>query len=447
MPTPNEELFTRVMPFSNEAEQSVLGAMFLDMERIPDVIEAVRADDFYLPRNKELFEAMMDIYSVGKPIDLVTLLDQLTLRGSLASIGGPDYILEVTATLPTTANVKHYVRIVEEKSTLRKLIRAAAELSDQCYSQTEEVETVLELAERSIFDITQSRLTKGFTHIKTLLGQNLDKLAELADHKTETTGVPTGFSDLDRITVGLQPSDLILVAARPAMGKSSFAINIAQHAAVKNRSPIALFTLEMSDIQVAARMLASEAMVSGESLKKGNIADADWGKLAEAIDVLSNSPIYIDDTSGISPAEIGAKCRRLKMEHGLGLVVIDYLQLMAGSRRTDNRQQEISEISRSLKVLAKDLNVPIIALSQLNRAPEARTNHRPMLSDLRESGAIEQDADIVMFLYRDDYYNEESEEPNTAECIIAKHRNGEVGTVKLAWIKEYTKFADLAVGY
>ncbi len=434
--------FERSMPFSREAELSVLGAMLLDMQCIPDVINLCKADDFYIDRHKELFLAIVDLYNMGKPIDIVTIKDQLTLRGSLESIGGLEFVMETMNIVPTTRNVKHYATIVAEKSTLRQLIKMAEGVSDRCYRGDEDVETILGQTEQSVIDISQERTSKGPVHIREYLGQSVEKLAELSSNNEDVTGISTGFIDVDRRTAGFHGSELILIAARPGMGKTSFALNIAQNAAISSGITVAIFNLEMPGIQLATRMLSSESMVNAESIKKGNIKDEEWEKIGEAVDVLSRANIYIDDTSSITVSEICARCRKLKLEKNLGMVVIDYIQLISSKGGDGNRQQEVAEISRSLKILSKDLNIPVIALSQLNRSVEKRDVKEPALSDLRESGSIEQDADMVMFLYREGYYNEESEEPNKTKCIFAKHRNGETGYEFLTWLGEYTKFSN-----
>ncbi|MBZ4646737.1 MAG: replicative helicase [Petroclostridium sp.] len=433
----------RIPPYSLEAEQSVLGAMLIDREAIATVIEIIKSDDFYREDHKEIFDAMMDLFDRNDPVDLITLTEQLKLRGTLESVGGIEYLTAIATAIPTTANVKYYAKIVEEKSILRKLIKASADIANLSYEAADEVSYIMDQAEKRIFDILQKRNSQGFSPIRDVLIASFDKLEELYKNKGKIVGIPTGFIDLDHKTAGLHPSDLILIAARPAMGKTSFALNIAQYAAVHANVPVAIFSLEMSKEQLVNRMLWSEALIESQKIRTGELQDEDWPKLARVIGPLSEAPIYIDDTPGISIAEMRAKCRRLKLEKNLGLVVIDYLQLIQGRGKIENRQQEISEISRSLKILAKEINVPVITLSQLSRAPESRADHRPVLSDLRESGAIEQDADIVMFLYRDDYYNPDTDKKNIAECIIAKHRNGSTGTVELVWLGQYTKFANL----
>lgn len=431
--------WSKIPPQNIEAEQSVLGSMLLSRDAIIDVSEIIKADDFYKESHKKLFDVMMEMFEKDIPIDLVTVVDELRKQNMLEAIGGIDYIASLSSNVITTANVSYYARLIKEKATLRRLIEASSEIMELSY-EGDDVETVLDIAEQKIFDIAQGRNTTNFSPIKDVLMSTFYKIEELYKNKGHLTGIPSGFSDLDIKTAGFQPSDFILVAARPSMGKTSFALNIAQNAALLTGLPVAIFSLEMSKEQLVNRLICSTANIDSQKLRTGNLDEDDWMKLAAAMTPLSKAPIYIDDTPGISVMDIRAKCRRLKLEKGLGLVMIDYLQLMQGRGRAENRQQEISEISRSLKSLARELNVPVITLSQLSRAPESRSDHRPILSDLRESGAIEQDADIVMFLYRDDYYNKDSEKKNIAEVIIAKHRNGPTGTVELLWLSQYTKF-------
>jgi len=434
----------RIPPQSIEAEQSVLGSMLIDKEVIPIVMEILKPEDFYRPDHREIYDVIIELFDRAQPIDLITVSERLKLHGKLELTGGLEYLSNIATAVPTTANVKNYSKIVEEKALLRRLIRASSDIVDLGFNATEEVTFILDKAEQGIFDILQKRSSQGFVPIKDVLVDTFNKLEELYNNKGNITGIPTGFADLDFKTSGLHNSDLILIAARPAMGKTALALNLAQNAAVHSGVPVAVFSLEMSKDQLVNRMLSSEAMVDGSKMRSGKLEDNDWQKVAKALGPLSEAPIFIDDTPGVSITEIRAKCRRLKLEHNLGLVIIDYLQLMSGSRsKSENRQQEISEISRSLKILAKEINVPVITLSQLSRAPETRTDHRPILSDLRESGAIEQDADIVMFLYRDDYYNPETDKKNIAELILAKHRNGSTGTIELVWLGQYTKFANL----
>ena len=440
--------FNKVPPHDLEAEQAVIGSMLTDKEAVIAAIEVLSDYDFYREDNKIIYSAIMNLYSKGEPIDIITLKSELSSMGKLEAVGGLEYLAELPEKVPTTANVDKYIKIVEEKSSLRTLIRTANELITLGYDPTQEVEELMDNAEKKIFGVMQSRAQKSYSSIKDILVDTFIELEELYNRKEHITGVPTGFIDLDYKTAGLHGSELILIAARPAMGKSAFALNIATHAAVRAKTPVAIFSLEMSKEQMANRILCSEALVDSNKVRTGKVEDDDWTKLAEASGILSEAEIFIDDTPGISIMEIRAKCRKMKLEKNIGLVIIDYLQLVQGSsKRAASREQEIAEISRSLKILAKEINVPVIALSQLSRAPEQRPDHRPMLSDLRESGSIEQDADIVMFLYRDDYYNQDSEKKNVAEVILAKHRAGSTGTVELAWLGNYTKFANLENRY
>lgn len=433
----------KVPPHDIEAEQAVIGSMLTDQEAVYAAIERLKPEDFYRKDNKQIYTAILNIYNKAEPIDIITLKAELSSMGKLDAVGGLEYIVELPEKVPTTANVDRYIKIVEEKSLLRNLIRAANEILSSGYAQEDDVENIVDHAEKKIFDVMQKKSQKGYTTIKDVLVESFTKLEELYNQKEHITGVPTGFAELDKKTAGLHGSELILIAARPAMGKSAFALNIGSYAATRANVPVAIFSLEMSKEQVGNRILCSEALVDSNNVRTGELNDEELGKLAETSGELSQAPIYIDDTPGISVMEIRAKCRKLKLEKNIGLVIIDYLQLIQGSGKTSSREQEIAEISRSLKILAKEIEVPVIALSQLSRAVEARPDHRPMLSDLRESGSIEQDADIVMFLYRDDYYNEDSEKKNIAEVIIAKQRAGSTGTVELAWLGKYTKFANL----
>lgn len=434
----------KVPPHDEDAEQAVLGSMLTDNDAVMAAVEVLKEDAFYREDNKIIYQAILNLYSKSEPIDIITLKDELESMGKFEQVGGFEYLASLPDKVPTTANVQKYIKIVEEKSVLRNLIKTANEIIELGYNPTEDVEDIMDGAEKKIFDIMQSKNTKSYTPIKDVLVESFTNLEKLYNQKQHVTGVPTQFYDLDDKTAGLHGSELILVAARPAMGKTAFALNIATNAALRANVPVAIFSLEMSKDQLVNRMLCSEAMVDSNKVRTGKLDEEDWTKLAEAIGPLSEAGVYIDDTPGISVMEIRTKCRKLKMEKNIGLVVIDYLQLISGSnKRNGSREQEISEISRSLKVLAKELNVPVIALSQLSRAVEQRDEHRPMLSDLRESGAIEQDADIVMFLYRDDYYNKESAEKDIAEVIIAKQRGGSTGTVKLYWMGNYTKFVNI----
>ena len=434
----------KIPPHDIEAEQAVLGSMLTDKDAVIEALEVLRKEDFYREDNKTIFEAIFNLYNRAEPIDIITVKDELVSMGKFEAVGGLEYLAILPDKVPLVSNADRYVKIVEEKSILRNLIKASNDIVSLGYAETEEVDSIMDLAEKRIFEITQKKNAKGYTPIKDILVESFAELERLYNQKTPITGIPTGFADLDYKTAGLHNSDLILVAARPAMGKSAFVLNIATNAALKANVPVVIFNLEMSKEQLVNRMLCSEAMVDSNKVRTGKIEEDDWVKLATALGPLSEAPIYIDDTPGISIMEIRAKCRKLKLEKNIGLVIIDYLQLVqASNKRNASREQEISEISRSLKILAKELDVPVIALSQLSRAAEQRQDHRPMLSDLRESGAIEQDADIVMFLYRDDYYNENSEKKNIAEITLAKHRGGSTGTVELLWLGNYTKFVNI----
>lgn len=438
----------KVPPHDIEAEQAVIGSMLTDKDAVISAIEVLKEEDFYREDNKAIYEAILNLYNRSEPIDIITVKSELESMGKFEQVGGLEYLAELPEKVPTTANSMKYIKIVEEKSTLRKLIKTANEIIELGYDPTEDVDDIMEGAEKKIFNVMQNKNQKGYTAMKDILVDSFTQLEELYNRKQHITGVPTGFADLDYKTAGLHSSDLVLVAARPAMGKSAFALNIATNAAIRAKVPVAIFSLEMSKEQMVNRILCSEAMVDSNKVRTGRLEEDDWTKLAEAIGPLSEAEIYIDDTPGISVMEIRAKCRKLKLEKNIGMVVIDYLQLVQGSnKRNGSREQEISEISRSLKILAKEIGVPVIALSQLSRAVEQRPDHRPMLSDLRESGAIEQDADIVMFLYRDDYYNQDSEKKGIAEVIIAKHRGGSTGTVELLWLGSYTKFVNLEKGF
>ncbi|OPJ55430.1 replicative DNA helicase [Alkalithermobacter paradoxus] len=434
----------RIPPHSVDAEQSVLGAILLDKDAIIVVSEIITAEDFYKDAHKEIYESIMSLYSKSEPIDLITLTEELKKRNTLDIVGGIAYLTSLSTAVPTSSNVKYYADIVKEKSILRKLIKSSHDILELGYSGSENVENILEQAEKSIFNISQEKTSDNFKPINEVLMNTYDMLEEISRNKGSITGITTGLTDLDRKTNGLQRTDLILIAARPAMGKTAFALNIAQNAALRANASVAIFSLEMSKEQLIQRVLSAQSHVELSKLKNGNLSEKEWPKLIEAMGVLSKLNVYIDDTPGITITEVRSKCRKLKIEKGLDLVMIDYLQLMEGDNKSESRQQEISKISRSLKILAKELDCPVIALSQLSRAPELRSDHRPILSDLRESGAIEQDADIVMFLYRDEYYHPDSEKKNIGEVIIAKHRHGETGTVELTWFGEFQKFHDLA---
>ncbi|KUO67638.1 MAG: replicative DNA helicase [Clostridia bacterium BRH_c25] len=436
------DMMQRIPPNSVEAEQSVLGAMLLDKEAISTATELISGEDFYREAHKEIFEAIVDIYDRGEPVDLITLTEKLKTRNTLDAVGGITFLTNLMDAVPTTHNVKYYAKIIEDKSLLRRLIKSSNDIIAKSYQASEDIGEIIDDAEKGIFNISLNRSTQGFTHVKNILNVNFDKIEELYLNKGKLTGVPTGFTDLDGKLSGLQKSDLVLIAARPSMGKSSFMMNIVQHAAVRDKVTTAIFSLEMSKEQLTQRLLCAEALIDAHRLRIGDINEDEWVKLARSMGPLSEAPIFIDDTPAISITEMRAKCRRLKLEHNLGLIVIDYLQLMQGKSSSESRQQEISEISRSLKALAREINVPVVALSQLSRAPEMRADHRPILSDLRESGAIEQDADVVMFLYRDEYYHPDSEKKNIGEVIIAKQRNGPTGTIELVWLGQFTKFVN-----
>ena len=437
-----EAPIAKTLPQSIEAEQSVLGAMLISRNAIAPAAEKLEEVDFYRDSHKVLFRSIVEMFKRDMAVDLVTVLEYLKSTDVLERAGGVTYVTEISSSVPTTANLSSYIQIVQEKSTLRKLIRASNEIIEESYNKQGEVEGVLDKAEKRIFDISEKRTTSDFESLGTVLERGFIEIERLYNNKGEVTGVSSGFKDLDDKTSGFQKGDMILVAARPSMGKTTFTLNIAEHAALREGKSVVIFSLEMSKEQLAYKLLCSEANIDMLKLRTGNLEPDDWDRIARATGPLSKAKMYIDDTAGVTVMEMRSKCRRLKMEYGIDLIMIDYLQLMSGSSGSDNRQQEVSEISRSIKALAKEMECPVIALSQLSRAPEQRADHRPMLSDLRESGSIEQDADVVMFLYRDEYYNKDTEEKNTGECIIAKQRNGPVGTVKLAWLGQYSKFAN-----
>ena len=434
----------RIPPHDIEAEQAILGCMLTDKDAVVSAIEVLKEESFYREDNRAIFAAIYSLYAKSEPVDIITVKAELVETGNFERVGGLEYLASLPERVPTTANVDKYIKIVEEKAALRELITTSNELVALGYDETEDVDNIMDMAERKVFDLASKKNTKGYSPLRDVLVESFDKIEKLYNNKGAFSGTPTGFYDFDRITSGLHGSELIILAARPAMGKSAFAINIATNVAVKAKVPVAIFNLEMAKEQVANRILSSEAMVDSNKIRTGQLEDDDWTKLATTLGKLSEAPIYIDDTAGISIMEIRAKCRKLKLEKNIGLVVIDYLQLVQPTgRKNGTREQEISEISRSLKILAKELDIPVIALAQLSRSVEKREDKRPMLSDLRESGSIEQDADIVMFIHRDDYYNDESERKNVAEIILAKHRAGSTGTVDLAWFPNFTKFENL----
>lgn len=438
-----EAILKRVLPHSIEAEQSVIGSMLIDREAIASATEIITEEDFYSKQYGILFAAMVELNDEGQPVDLVTLQNRLREKDVPPEVSSLEFVRDLITAVPTSANVKYYANIVAEKSTLRRLIKLNEEIANTCYAGKENLEVILEETEKKTFQLVQKRNTSDYVPIRQVVINAMDKIEEASKNKGSVTGIPTGFIDLDFKTAGLQPSDLILVAARPSMGKTAFVLNLAQYMAFHENKTVAIFSLEMSKEQLVNRLFSLESRVDSQKIRTGNLSDQDWEKLIESAGVIGKSNLIIDDMPGISIAELRSKCRKYKLEHNLAIIIIDYLQLMSGSGKGDSRQQEISDISRSLKSLARELSVPVIALSQLSRAVEQRPDHRPMLSDLRESGAIEQDADVVMFIYRDDYYNHDTERKNIAEIIIAKQRNGAIGTIELAWLPDYTKFANL----
>ena len=438
------ELQDRIPPQNIEAEQAVLGAIFLEPSAFITASEILTADDFYRNAHQKIFQVFAKLNDAGKAVDLVTVAEELSATRQLEDAGGLSYLSELAASVPTAANIAYYAGIVAEKALLRRLIRTATHIAQEGYTREDDVDELLDEAERSIMEVAQRKNAGDFKHIKDVLVSTYDNIEMLHNRKGDVTGIPTGFYELDRMTAGFQRNDLIIVAARPSVGKTAFALNIAQNVGTKTEENVAIFSLEMGAEQLVMRMLCAEGNIDAQRLRTGALTDEDWRKLTMAMGSLSNSGIYIDDTPGVRVTEIRSKCRRLKQEHGLGMVVIDYLQLIQGSAHSrENRQQEVSEISRSLKALARELEVPVIALSQLSRGVEQRQDKRPMMSDIRESGSIEQDADIVAFLYREDYYEQDTENKNIIEIIIAKQRNGPVGTVQLAFVKEYNKFVNL----
>jgi replicative DNA helicase len=439
----DEALLKRVMPHSTPAEQSVIGAMLMDRDAVSVATEMLSVEDFYQKQYGILFEAMEELYREEKPIDLITLQNRLKEKDVPPEISSLEFVRDMITTVPTSANVKYYAEIVSEKALLRRLIKVNEEIAAACYAGKESVEEILEMTEKNIFQVLQRKTNDDFVPIKEVVLNALDKIEAASRSKGSVTGLATGFIDLDYRTAGFQPSDLILIAARPSMGKTAFVLNIAEYMAFRSNQTVAIFSLEMSKEQLVNRMFSLESRVDAQVLRTGNLTDNDWASLIEAAGVIGKSNLIIDDTPGISVTELRSKCRKYKLEHNLSIIMIDYLQLMQGSKKAESRQQEISDISRSLKEIARELQVPVVALSQLSRAVEQRPDHRPMLSDLRESGAIEQDADVVMFLYRDDYYNHDTEKKDVAEVIIAKQRNGPIGTVELAWLPRFTKFANM----
>lgn len=439
-----EALLKRILPHSMEAEQSVIGSMIMDREAIIVASEIILGEDFYNKQYGVVFDTMVELNDEGRPVDLVTLQDRLKEKDVPPEVSSLEFIRDLITAVPTSANIKHYANIVAEKATLRRLIHINEDIANTCYVGKDSLEDILADTEKRIFDLVQRRNTGDFVPIRQIVMNAMDNIERASHNKGNVTGVATGFLDLDYKTAGMQPSDLILVAARPSMGKTAFVLNVAEYVAFKQGKTVAIFSLEMSKEQLVNRLFSMESKVDSQHLRTGNLSDAEWEKLIESAGIIGKSNLIIDDTPGISISELRSKCRKYKLEHNLEMIIIDYLQLMSGSgRSTDSRQQEISDISRSLKALARELHVPVVALSQLSRAVEQRIDHRPMLSDLRESGAIEQDADVVMFIYRDDYYNKDTEKKGIAEIIIAKQRNGPIGTVELVWLPDFTKFANL----
>lgn len=439
----DEALIKRILPHNDEAERAVIGSMVMDADAVVTASEMITGDDFYQRKYGILFDTMVEMNNKNVPVDLITLQEALKSKDVPEELSSVEFLSELLDSVSVSVNIKQYAQLVADKAALRRMIRANEEIANMCYLDKEPVESIMETTEKRIFDLLQKKSTEDFVPIQEVVLSVINKIEMAAKHKGTVTGISTGFYDLDYKTSGLQPSDLILVAARPSMGKTAFVLNLAQYIAVRNKVPTAIFSLEMSKDQLINRVLSMESKVDSQAMRTGNLTQADWEKLIESAGVISEAPLIIDDTPGISIGELRSKCRKFKLENGLGLVIIDYLQLMTGGGKgSESRQQEISDISRSLKALAREINAPVIALSQLSRACETRPDHRPMLSDLRESGAIEQDADVVMFIYRDDYYNKDTDKKNISEIIIAKQRNGPIGTVELVWLPNYTKFAN-----
>ncbi len=440
----DENNIRRIQPHSKEAEQSVIGAMLMDRDVISDIADLLSKDDFYNAQYGILYEAMVELYNEGMPVDMVTLNERLRMKEVPEEISSPTFIAGIISAVPTSANAKHYADIVQEKSLLRRLIKLSENITKDCYIANDKVDHILEDAEQSIFKLVQNRNgSSDLTPINKIVINVIGEIEEAARNKGKVTGLSTGFTDLDNMLTGLHGGELLLVAARPAMGKTAFVLNIAHDLAVMHNTPCALFSLEMSKEQLVSRMIAIDAMVDSKNMKLGNLSDDDWDKVIESTEAIAKAPLYIDDNSAITISELRSRCRKLKQNHNIGLIILDYLQLMSSNRPVESRQQFISEVSRALKNIARELNIPVIALSQLSRAVDSRPDHKPVLSDLRESGAIEQDADVVMFIYRDEYYNPETTtKPQTAEIIVAKQRSGETGSIDLRWLGKYTKFAD-----
>jgi len=438
-----EELIKRILPHSDDAERSVIGCMMMNREAIMIASEILTGDEFYRQQMGIVFDSMVELYNEGKPVDFVTLPEKLKEKDVPPEISSMEFAKDLLTAVPTSVNVGHYAKIVKEKAMLRRLIKMNEDIANTCYLDKEPVEEIMEDTEKQLFQLLQTRTGGDYVPIRQVVLNALETIEKASQTKGTVTGIPTGFVDLDYKTSGMHASDLVLIAARPSMGKTAFVLNIAQYMAFRKDVTVAIFSLEMSKEQLVNRLLAMESHVDSQNLRTGNLKDEDWTKLVEGADIIGGSNLIIDDTPGISIAELRSKCRKYKLEHNLGIIMIDYLQLMSGSGKSDSRQQEISDISRSLKALAREIDVPVIALSQLSRAVEQRPDHRPMLSDLRESGAIEQDADVVMFIYRDDYYHKDTEKKDIAEIIIAKQRNGPIGTVELVWLPRYTQFVNM----
>ncbi len=442
-----EAVIKRIQPHSSEAEQTVIGSMLLDNECIPAIEGILTGEDFYERRLGIVYDAMLELYREGKPVDTLTLQDRLKEKDVPPEVSSLDYVGSLVAAVPFSENAKYYADIVAEKALLRRLIHASENIAGSCYAGKDKLENILNDTEKQVFDILNQKKTTDFVPIQTVALNALDAIHQASQNKNPITGIPTGFKDLDYMLSGLHPADFVLIAARPSVGKTALALNMLAHICFRENMCAAMFSLEMSKEQLVNRLFAMESHVDSQAMRTGNLNDEDWDKLIEAVETVGKSKLIIDDTPGISYSELRTKCRKYKLQYGLKVIMIDYLQLMSSTGRSESRQQEISEISRSLKALAREMEAPVVALSQLSRAPEQRNDHRPMMSDLRESGSIEQDADVVMMLYRDDYYNKDTEAKNITEVIVAKQRNGPTGTVELAWLPQYTKFADLEKGH
>ena len=438
----DEVLIKRILPHSDEAEQAVIASMLMDKDAVVTAVDMLEKEDFYSTRYGILFEAMDQLSKEGKPADLIQVQDRVRQNGAPPEVSGMEFLREILSSVPTSANIRHYAEIVKNKSILRRLIKTAQTIENECYESKDNIENILYNAEKNITGVTQSGSSEEIQPISEVVIEALDRMQAAAKAGGKITGIATGFTDLDYKMAGLQNSDLVLVAARPSMGKTAFVLNIAHHVAVKKRIPVAIFSLEMSKEQLVTRMIALDSLVNSQKIQTGQLVDDEWDKIMESTEVIADAPIFVDDNSAITVADLRSKCRKLKQNNDLGLIIIDYLQLMSTNKHVESRQQFISDTSRALKVLARELNVPVIALSQLNRAVDSRPDHKPVLADLRESGAIEQDSDVVMFIYRDDYYNPDTEKKGIAEIIIAKQRKGATGSVDLVWMQDYTKFAN-----